>query len=106
VENALRVTPAGGRVTVAVTGGDLAVHDSGPGLADADLTHAFDRFYLYERYASDRPVGSGLGLAIVKELTEAMGGRVAVASAPGKGATFTLRLRAAAVPAPERSPAP
>ncbi|MDX6668968.1 MAG: hypothetical protein QOK04_2348, partial [Solirubrobacteraceae bacterium] len=103
VENALRVTAAGGRVTLVAEPGALLVRDSGPGLAEEDLPHAFDRFYLHERYASDRPVGSGLGLAIVKELVGAMGGHVSVASAAGEGATFTVRLPATAVPAPAPS---
>ncbi|MDX6643918.1 MAG: two-component system, OmpR family, sensor kinase [Solirubrobacteraceae bacterium] len=102
VENALRVTPAGGRVTLVVEPGALSVRDSGPGLAQEDLPHAFDRFYLHERYASDRAVGSGLGLAIVKELVGAMGGRVSVASAPGEGATFTVQLPVTAAAAPSR----
>jgi signal transduction histidine kinase len=103
VENALRVTPAGGRVTVEVGNGALTVADTGPGLAEADLPRAFDRFYLYERYASDRPVGSGLGLAIVKELVTAMGGRVSVANTVGGGAAFTVRLEATNAPAPASS---
>jgi signal transduction histidine kinase len=106
VENALRVTAAGGRVTLVAEPGALLVRDSGPGLAEEDLPHAFDRFYLHERYASDRPVGSGLGLAIVKELVGAMGGRVSVASAAGEGATFTVRLPATAAPTPAPSPSP
>ena len=92
VENALRVTPQGGAVVVRARPGLLEVTDTGPGLGAEDLPHAFDRFYLYDRYRSGRPVGSGLGLALVKELTEAMGGSVAVASAPGAGATFAIRL--------------
>ena len=47
--------------------------------------HAFDRFFLYDKYGRERPVGSGLGLAIVKQLALAMGGEVAVETAPGRG---------------------
>jgi signal transduction histidine kinase len=94
VENALRVTPAGGIVVVRVRPGRIEVADSGPGLEASDLPHAFDRFYLHDRYRSDRPVGSGLGLALVRELAEAMGGRVAVASTPGQGAAFAIDLQA------------
>jgi two-component system OmpR family sensor kinase len=92
VENALRLTPPGGVVRVAAAPGSLVVEDSGPGLRQEDLPHAFDRFYLHSRYASDRTVGSGLGLSIVKELTTGMGGTVQVESTPGRGARFTVRL--------------
>ncbi len=92
IENALRLTPAGGSVTVAAAAGLIAVRDTGPGLAEDDVPRAFERFYLYNRYRSERAVGSGLGLAIVKELTAAMGGGVRAASLPGGGAEFTLEL--------------
>ncbi len=92
IENALRLTPAGGSVTVTAAPGRITVRDSGPGLSEEDLPHAFERFYLFNRYRSERAVGSGLGLAIVQELTTAMGGGVRAASAPGGGAQFTLEL--------------
>jgi signal transduction histidine kinase len=92
VENALRVTPAGGSVELAVRAGELAVRDTGPGLRPKDLPHAFERFYLHRRYHSERPVGSGLGLAIVKELVEAMGGSVDAAGREGGGACFWISL--------------
>ena len=98
IENALRLTPAGGAVTVSARPGQIAVADTGPGLAAEDLPHAFDRFYLYNRYRSERAVGSGLGLAIVKELTAAMGGGVHASSRPGGGAEFTLTVPASAPP--------
>jgi signal transduction histidine kinase len=92
VENALRLTPRGGAVRVVTAPGELRVEDTGPGLEADDRTHAFERFYLHERYGRERPVGTGLGLAIVKELTEAMGGTVSVESQPGRLTTFTIRL--------------
>jgi two-component system, OmpR family, sensor kinase len=92
VENALRLTPRGGEVRVVTAPGVLRVEDTGPGLQPEDRTRAFERFYLHERYGRERAVGTGLGLAIVKELTEAMGGRVDVASEPGHLTTFTVRL--------------
>jgi two-component system OmpR family sensor kinase len=92
VENALRVTPAGGGVRVCVERATVRVEDDGPGLEPEELARAFERFYLHSRYGKDRKVGTGLGLAIVKQLTEAMGGRVEVASEPGEGAAFTVRL--------------
>lgn len=106
VENALRLTAPGGEVTVAASPGEIAVSDTGPGLAAEDLPRAFERFYLHERYRADpeRTVGSGLGLAIVAELVAAMGGRVSVANRPGTGASFRIELTA--VPAPGESDAP
>jgi two-component system OmpR family sensor kinase len=92
VENALRVTPAGGRVQVSAHPGLVAVEDTGPGLAAEELPHAFDRFYLWSRYGDSRRVGTGLGLAIVKQLTEQMGGHVAVESEPGRSTRFEVRL--------------
>jgi two-component system sensor histidine kinase BaeS len=74
--------------------GTISVQDNGPGLSAEDLPRAFERFYLQGRYGQQRPLGSGLGLAIVRELTEAMGGRVSVASRPGVGTNFVVLLPA------------
>ena len=95
VENAIRCVPRGGSVEVIASPGRLSVVDDGPGLEAGDLEHAFDRFYLWDRYGADRPVGTGLGLAIVAELATAMGGRVTVESAPAQGSAFTLELEPA-----------
>ena len=92
IENAIRATPAGGSVSVTAAPGLLAVADNGPGLAVDELPHAFERFFLYRRYAENRAVGTGLGLAIVKELVEAMDGTISVASTLGEGTRFTVRL--------------
>lgn len=107
VENALRVTPSGGEVLVSAQPGELRVADSGPGLAEEDLARAFERFHLYRRYRSQRPVGSGLGLAIVRELVEAMGGRVVAARRATGGSEFriTLLVPDAASPPPGVRPA-
>jgi signal transduction histidine kinase len=92
-ENALRCTPAGGSVRIVVAPpAKIRVVDTGPGLAAEDLSHAFDRFYLYERCGRDRPVGTGLGLSIVKELAEAMHGTVSVESEVGVGTVFEVEL--------------
>jgi signal transduction histidine kinase len=70
----------------------LRVRDEGPGIAPADREKIFDRFF---RSDMGRGVaGLGLGLAIVRDLTQAMGGFVAVASEPGHGAEFTVSLPA------------
>jgi two-component system OmpR family sensor kinase len=106
IENALRLAPPGGSVTLRTAPGRLTISDTGPGLAAEDLPRAFDRFYLHDRYRSQRPVGSGLGLAIVKELTEAMGGTVHASSAgSGSGATFTIALPDNPAP-PAQPPSP
>jgi signal transduction histidine kinase len=105
VENALRLTPPGGEVRVIAEPGVLRVEDTGPGLAEADREHAFERFYLHERYGRERQVGTGLGLAIVKELALAMGGDVDVESRPGTLTVFTVCLRVPRVAARETLPA-
>jgi two-component system sensor histidine kinase BaeS len=101
VENALRATGSGGRVEIVARPGRLRVHDTGPGLTEEDLDHAFERFYLHRKCSSGPAVGTGLGLAIVKDLTEAMDGSVEVESSPGAGTTFTVEL-----PAHDRRAAP
>jgi signal transduction histidine kinase len=96
VENALRYTPAGKRITLAAEPDGphvrIRVADGGLGLEQADLAKAFDREYLWGKYRGVRDVGTGLGLAIVKELVEAMGGSVQAANRPEGGAQFTIRL--------------
>jgi signal transduction histidine kinase len=92
VENALRLTPAGGEVRVVAAPGRVEVEDTGPGLDRDDCERAFERFYLHSRHGRERPVGTGLGLALVKELTQAMGGTVEVSSVPGRLTVFTVRL--------------
>ncbi|WP_298036427.1 ATP-binding protein [uncultured Desulfuromonas sp.] len=84
VENALKYTPAGGRVAVSaerVSGGIRVVFaNTGEGIAEADLPHVFERFYRADRSRSREAGGAGIGLAIVKELVEAHGGRVGAES--------------------------
>ena len=92
VENALRVTPRGGRVEILAGPGRLEVRDTGPGLSAEDRARAFERLHLHRRYA-ERAGGSGLGLAIVAELVAAMGGRARAGPAPGGGTAFVLELR-------------
>ncbi|MEO9239129.1 MAG: HAMP domain-containing sensor histidine kinase [Jatrophihabitantaceae bacterium] len=101
LENALRVTPAGAPIVLAVRGEYLPdgrpvalveVRDGGPGLAEQDLAVAFERSVLYERYRGLRQVGTGLGLAIVHGLVERLGGTVEAGHSPEGGARFTVRL--------------
>ncbi len=103
LENALRVTPSGAPIVLAVRGelapdgrrfGVLEVRDGGPGLAEQDLAVAFQRSVLYERYRGVRQVGTGLGLAIVDRLVHRLGGTVAAGHAPEGGARFTVWLPA------------
>ena len=94
LDNAIRVSPRGGAVTIAATPGQLSVADQGPGIPPAELPQAFERFHLRARGTHASPDGAGLGLAIVRELSEAMGGSVEVENLPGRGARFTVRLPA------------
>ncbi len=108
--NALRYTDPGGRVTVHVAPVDghaeLAVRDTGIGIAQADLQNVFTRFWRGEKSRSRATGGAGIGLSIVKELVRAHGGDVAVESVPGEGSLFRVTLPLAAVPAPKaRRPA-
>ena len=94
--NALRYTPAPGRVeVVAARQGDaVAIHvvDTGVGLAPAHLEHVFERFYRVDPSRSRAVGGVGIGLTIAKALTEAMEGEIMGASAGlGRGSTFTVR---------------
>jgi len=92
IENALRITPRDGTVTIDARERSLSVTDTGPGLGPHDIPHAFERFYLHSRQSSDRRTGSGLGLAIVKELADAMSATTNVESRLGVGTTFTVTL--------------
>jgi signal transduction histidine kinase len=94
VENALKFTPAGGHVQVgarAADGGgvELWVQDNGIGIAPAEQTAIFRRFYRGQNATNG---GSGLGLAIVQSIVQAHGGRVLVTSQEGEGSRFVLTL--------------
>jgi two-component system, OmpR family, sensor histidine kinase BaeS len=96
VSNAVRHTPPGGQVAVRcdVEGADLVitVADTGTGIAPADLPRVFDRFWRADDSRARSTGGSGLGLAISRKLAEAHGGTITVASTPGEGSVFTVRL--------------
>ena len=101
LSNALKFTPAGGQVTVVLTPVwetdelthvALQITDSGVGIAPDKLPHIFDRFYQVDTSSTRLYEGTGIGLALVKELTQLMGGTVAVESELGAGTTFRLTL--------------
>ncbi|NKE60907.1 HAMP domain-containing histidine kinase [Lentzea sp. PSKA42] len=95
LDNAVKFSPSGSAVRLNLRQvGDgsavVEVADAGPGIADADLPHVFERFY---RSSEARTLpGSGLGLAIVKQVAQRHGGTAAAGRAPEGGALFTLRL--------------
>ena len=93
LENSLRYTPAGGRITCRSARQDggvtLSVADTGSGIIPEHLPRIFERFYRSDPSRSRGEGGTGLGLAIVKHLMEAHGGRVRAESERGKGTTIT-----------------
>jgi len=95
-ENALRVTPAGRPIVLAVREeGDrvaVEIRDGGPGLSDDDLAVAFVPEELHSRYRGVRKVGTGLGLALVGSLATRLGATAQAGHAPEGGAMFTVRL--------------
>jgi len=96
VDNAVKYTPAGGRVRVAWqtdgSGVRIDVEDTGIGIPAADLPRIFERFYRVDRARSRELGGTGLGLSIVKHLAQAHAGHVTAESRPGQGSVFTVRL--------------
>ncbi|PTL82843.1 cell wall metabolism sensor histidine kinase WalK [Vitiosangium sp. GDMCC 1.1324] len=99
LDNAVKYTPEGGRVTVTggLEDGRCAVHvkDTGVGIEPKHLARIFERFYRVDKGRSRDMGGTGLGLSIVKHLMSAMGGEVRVESQPNEGSTFTIFLPAA-----------
>ena len=99
LSNAIKFTPAGGSIRIMVTRDErqvsVSVVDTGAGIAPEFLPHVFDRFRQADQTSTRAYGGLGLGLSIVKHLVELHGGTVAVTSAgPGRGACFSVRLRA------------
>jgi two-component system sensor histidine kinase GlrK len=100
LSNALKFSPDGGIVKLQMKPDqkagvlEVAVSDTGPGIAADDLPHLFERFYQGRLMAKNSAAGSGLGLALAKKVVEAHGGRIWIESEMGKGTTvgFTLRL--------------
>ncbi len=105
VANAMRLTPTGRPVVLAVrpapTGAVLEVRDGGPGLTVEDRAVAFEPGALGARYRDERPVGVGIGLSLVHGLVQRLGGGIVVGVAPEGGAAFTVNLPSA-TPAPGR----
>ena len=100
LDNALRYTPAGGRVRVEVAARDgeavLTIADTGIGIPSRDLPRIFERFYRVDRARSRDTGGTGLGLSIVRHVAEQHGGRVEADSELARGSTFRVILPAAA----------
>lgn len=95
-ENAIKYTPDGGRVSVAIRrdAGDaiITVADSGIGISANDLAHVFERFYRADPARTRDPGGSGLGLSIAQWVAAEHGGKVELASRPGAGTTARVRI--------------
>ncbi|MFQ5512973.1 MAG: ATP-binding protein [Myxococcota bacterium] len=96
LQNALRYTPPGGQVTVALEpcpgGVAVSVSDTGPGIDPGFLPHVFDRFSRQRKGAGGKSDGMGLGLAITRRILELHGSQIAVESRPGQGTRFSFRL--------------
>ena len=96
VGNALRHTPAEGRVEVRATrissGVEVCVSDTGEGIRAEDLPHVFESFYRGEKSRSRSTGGAGLGLAISRGIVQAHGGEIKVQSEAGHGSRFTFIL--------------
>ena len=107
VSNAIKFTPRGGRIDIRVRRielwVDIAVHDTGIGIAKEDLSRLFKEFQQLDAASGQRQEGTGLGLALTRRFAELHGGQVSVESEVGGGSTFTLRLplQATAFAAPE-----
>jgi signal transduction histidine kinase len=96
LDNALKYSPAGGRVgiTAGLAAGEvmIQVSDTGPGIAEPDLPRIFERLYRGDRSRSQK--GLGLGLSLVRAVVRAHHGRIEVRSRPGEGSVFTVYLPA------------
>jgi two-component system heavy metal sensor histidine kinase CusS len=94
LSNAIRHTPAGGTVVLSARaveqGVEIAIRNTGPGIAPEHLPHIFDRYY---RADPARSAGAGLGLSIVRAIMKLHGGEISVDSQPGASTTFVLRFK-------------
>ena len=96
VDNAIKYTPAGGKVELSLLAGEgqarIVVRDTGIGIDPADAARIFDPFVRLDAARSRDAGGAGLGLALVRAIVDAHGGAIAVDSAPGAGSRFTISL--------------
>jgi signal transduction histidine kinase len=94
LDNAVKYTPAGGRVRIEASRREdrvrITVQDTGPGIPDEELPHIWERLYRGDRSRSTP--GLGLGLSLVQAIVQAHGGAVAARNLPEGGAEFTVRL--------------
>jgi two-component system, OmpR family, heavy metal sensor histidine kinase CusS len=104
IDNALKYTPAGGRVDVTLRrdgdSAELRIKDTGAGIAPADQHRVFDRFFRADRSGGRQPLieGSGLGLSICKAVVDAHRGSIRCESAKGQGSQFIVRLPVVSTP--------
>ena len=96
LDNAVKYTPAGGEITIALGSQDgdarIVVSDTGIGIPAADQPRIFDRFYRVDKARSRALGGAGLGLSIARWIVEGHGGSLSVESAPGRGSSFKVEL--------------
>jgi len=96
IGNAVKFTPSGGRIVITKSedNGDvlITVSDTGPGIAENERGLVFSKFEQLKKSQEGVEPGYGLGLSICKSIIELHGGEIGVASKPGEGATFQVRL--------------
>jgi len=96
MENAVKYTPAGGRIQMNLSNGSgsarIEIRDNGIGVSEKDLPHIFERFYRADQARSREPGGSGLGLAIAEWIVEQHNGTIEAQSTPGEGSVFRITL--------------
>ena len=96
LSNGFKYAPNSGEMILSAVQMDdnvvISLHDKGPGVADLDQMHLFEKFYRVKRHGSGKVKGTGLGLAIVKSVAERHGGQAWCQSVLGKGSTFSVSI--------------